>query len=226
MERNKGRNSNMVYGICTNTGGKKDGTPCSKCQNKEIQAVRASKEFVCEECGEPLQKVNGPGPKPPKWLFIILALVVIGGGIGVYFGFFRGADDHKTPDYDEPKDTVAPVVPEREGTDDTAKVGKTDNEPPKGPDLEPKPPQPKDNYNVGSDQGWYVWYGDCKDGMPHGTGRMKITQSHTIELVDITGSKITVYPGETINAMFDNGRLRGGDIIHKDGSSTTFVNNF
>lgn len=73
--------------------------------------------------------------------------------------------------------------------------------------------------------GWYTWNGDYIDGKPHGKGTMRITQRHTIELVDITGSKITVYPGETIKAMFDNGRLRAGDIIHKDGSSTTFVNN-
>ena len=73
--------------------------------------------------------------------------------------------------------------------------------------------------------GWYTWNGGYIDGKPHGKGTMKITQTYTIELVDITGSKITVYPGETIIAMFDHGRLRGGDIIHKDGSNTTFVNN-
>ena len=88
MKRNQGKNSSIVYGICTNTGGRKDGTPCIKCQNKEKQAVRASKEFVCEECGEPLTKVDPPSPKPPKWIYMILVLAVVGGGIGVYFGFF------------------------------------------------------------------------------------------------------------------------------------------
>lgn len=97
MERNQGRNANIVYGICTNTGGKKDGTPCSKCQNKEKQAIRVSKEFVCEECGEPLTKVDPPKPQPPKWLYIILALAVVGGGIGAYFGFFKGSS---TPEPD------------------------------------------------------------------------------------------------------------------------------
>ena len=67
--------------------------------------------------------------------------------------------------------------------------------------------------------------GEMTGGKPHGKGRMRITRTYTIELVDITGSKITVYPGETIDAMLDHGRIRGGDIIHKDGSSTTFVNN-
>lgn len=95
MERNKARNTQIVYGICTNTGGKKDGTACSKCQNKEKQAIRASKEFICEECGEPLTKVDPPHPKPPKWLFVVLALVVI--GVGAYFGLFKGSEKTNEP---------------------------------------------------------------------------------------------------------------------------------
>lgn len=97
MERNKARNTQIVYGICTNTGGKKDGTACSKCQNKEKQAIRASKEFICEECGEPLTKVDPPHPKPPKWLFVVLALVVIGGCVGAYLGLFKGSEKTNEP---------------------------------------------------------------------------------------------------------------------------------
>ena len=293
MERNQGRNSNIVYGICTNTGGKKDGTPCSKCQNKEKQAIRASKDFVCEECGEPLTKVDPPKVKPPKWLYAILALVIVGGGLGAYFGFFRNAE--KSEPKPEPlpyyivslsvekesitldvgnsetlkatvsttpggpyadvhvsftsdnadvaqvdtagvvraiakgETTITVVAWSPEGGADTAKVRVTVNEIlPKStpePDPIPTPKQSKKNHNGTSDQGWYTWDGGYKDGKPHGKGKMRITRTYTIELKDITGSKITVYPGETINAMLDNGRLRGGDIIHKDGSSTTFVNN-
>lgn len=91
------------------------------------------------------------------------------------------------------------------------------------PPIEPSPAPKPALKELG--HGWYTWSGNYIDGKPHGKGTMKITQTHTIDLVDITGSKITVYPGETIIAMFDHGRLRGGDIIHKDGSSTTFVNN-
>lgn len=91
------------------------------------------------------------------------------------------------------------------------------------PPIEPSPAPKPALKELG--HGWYTWSGNYIDGKPHGKGTMKITQTHTIDLVDITGSKITVYPGETIIAMFDHGRLRGGDIIHKDGSSTTFSNN-
>lgn len=375
MERNQGRNSKIVYGICTNTGGKEDGTPCSKCQNKEKQAIRASKEFICEECGAPLTKVVPPKPKLPKWIYIILALFIVGGGIGAYFGFYRGSGEESvllslnkktvvldvgdcdtliatvftqpidasvlviftsgdenvvqvgnnglvkaispgessitviaqnengiadtakinvtvnrcsddsvhlslsinkdvvtfavgnadtlkamvttTPDCPNAnvsvsftsdntnvaqvdntgvvravakgETTITVVASSPKGSADTAKVRVTVNEIlPKStpePDPIPTPKQSKKNHNGTSDQGWYTWDGGYKDGKPHGKGKMRITRTYTIELKDITGSKITVYPGETINAMLDNGRIRGGDIIHKDGSSTTFVNN-
>lgn len=125
--------------------------------------------------------------------------------------------------------TITVVASSPKGSADTAKVRVSVNEIlPKStpePDPIPTPKQSKKNHNGTSDQGWYTWDGGYKDGKPHGKGKMRITRTYTIELKDITGSKITVYPGETINAMLDNGRLRGGDIIHKDGSSTTFVNN-
>lgn len=91
------------------------------------------------------------------------------------------------------------------------------------PQPEPSPtPKPVQKEHV---YGWYTWTGSCINGQPHGKGAMKVRQTHTIDLVDITGCKITVYPGETIIAMFDHGRLCGGDIMRKDGSSTTFSNN-
>jgi DNA-directed RNA polymerase subunit RPC12/RpoP len=93
MAKNKGRNAIFNYGICTNTSGKEDGTPCSKCQNKEIQAIRATKEFVCEECGERLIKVP---PKPPiPWLKIAIAVLIIAGlATGGYF-LFRSCSSSK-----------------------------------------------------------------------------------------------------------------------------------
>lgn len=86
MARNQSRSSNIVYGICTNTSGKEDGTPCSKCQSKEKQAIRASKEFVCEECGEPLKKVEVKQPNRMLPIIIAAAVVVVGGGIGAGLG--------------------------------------------------------------------------------------------------------------------------------------------
>lgn len=87
MTKTKGRNSVINYGICTNTTGKEDGTPCSKCQKKEIQAIRSTKEFVCEECGERLMKTD-PKPPFPTWAKNIIAVVALAGLVtGGFFLF-------------------------------------------------------------------------------------------------------------------------------------------
>lgn len=95
MKKKQESRKSVVYGICTNTGGKEDGTPCSKCINKEKQAIRSSKDFVCEECGKRLTKIDY---KPPqKWpiaLSVTLAIIVF--GIGAYFAFFRVSDAEET----------------------------------------------------------------------------------------------------------------------------------
>ena len=48
------------YGICTNRDKNGEGTPCPKCESKEVQKVRAGQDFVCEECKEPLRMVPSP----------------------------------------------------------------------------------------------------------------------------------------------------------------------
>lgn len=95
MEKKQESRKAVVYGICTNTGGKEDGTPCSKCINKEKQAIRSSKDFVCEECGKRLTKIDYKSPQ--KWpiaLLVTLAIIVL--GIGAYFAFFRVSDAEET----------------------------------------------------------------------------------------------------------------------------------
>jgi len=265
----------VVYGICTNTGGKEDGTPCLKCKNKEVQAIRASKDFICEECGEPLTKIDyRPRPKWPLALLIALAVIVC--GVGAYFAFFRGYEENKSVSLTlnkesitlnvgecdtlmasvstQPIDAVVSVIfisdncniaqVDSSGVIRAISIGKTNITvvakidsvvvdtalakifvDKKAESVPPSvtPPTPIQTQKR-LDYGWYTWNGGHMDGKPHGKGTMKVTQTHTIELHDITGSKITVYPGESINALFEQGRLRGGDIIHKDGSSTTFIN--
>lgn len=86
---NNGRDRYM-YGICTNRDNG-DGKPCVKCAEKTVQQIRAGKDFVCEECGEKLTKVAPP--KTTNWPLIggIVAVVVLGGGAGAYFGL-SGSD--------------------------------------------------------------------------------------------------------------------------------------
>lgn len=76
------------YGICTNRDKGGEGTPCPKCESKEVQKVRGGQDFVCEECKEPLRMVPPPKEGPNTKLIggIIAAVVVLGGvGAGIYF---------------------------------------------------------------------------------------------------------------------------------------------
>ena len=95
------RSGNVNWGICTNTNGYDlDGEhhKCSKCENKEKQSIRVSKEFVCEECGEPLQKCKPPKPPISKGIIIaIVALLLIVGCVVAYF-LLRGSNDTNPED--------------------------------------------------------------------------------------------------------------------------------
>lgn len=74
------------YGICTNRDKGGEGTPCPKCESKEVQKVRGGQDFVCDECKEPLRMVPPPkeGPNMKMIGGIIAAVVVLGGaGIGI-----------------------------------------------------------------------------------------------------------------------------------------------
>lgn len=86
MARRNG-GDNFQYGVCTNTDFDGNGNPCPKCANKEVQKIRGSKEFVCEECGESLTKVKGgddPWWKKPIVLIAAAVLLIAGIGYGIY----------------------------------------------------------------------------------------------------------------------------------------------
>lgn len=85
------------YGICTNRDKNGEGTPCPKCESKEVQKVRGGQDLVCEECKEPLRMVPPPKEGPNMKLIggIIAAVVVLGGaGIGIALS---GGDKNETP---------------------------------------------------------------------------------------------------------------------------------
>ena len=284
----------LKKGVCKNFSN------CTLADKDEIQEVDSS-EFICKECGKPLDELSsgsggsgsGRGGYGPRILtYIIIALILIGGGVGAYFGLYRAEDDHSqpllAPDLSNPNPhavalslnktilnldagscdslvatysttpsdvdstvslsfssndtnvvqidhnglvkaiskgeaTICVIAQMEVGVADTAIVNVSVNEKNEIVTSRPNPvvtSKPKE-----FDRGWYTWDGDYSNGKEHGKGTMVVKQTYTIDLSDITGSKITVYPGEVIIAMFEHGQLRGGDIIHKDGSSTTFVNN-
>lgn len=95
MTKIQDKHAIVNWGICTNTGVMEDGKPCCmKSQNKEKQAIRSSKDFVCEECGEPLTKIPTPPPPPPWPIILCIAAVVIGLVVGGCF-LFRSCSNSK-----------------------------------------------------------------------------------------------------------------------------------
>lgn len=89
MARPKGGSARFVYGVCTNRDKDGNGTPCSMCTSKEEIKLSVRDEFVCPECGEPLQKVEKIGINPKVIAGCALAAVLLGGG-GAYFAFGGG----------------------------------------------------------------------------------------------------------------------------------------
>ncbi|MBR0170468.1 MAG: hypothetical protein IJQ14_06470 [Bacteroidales bacterium] len=212
MARNQGRNANIVYGICTNTSGKEDGTPCSKCQSKEKQAIRASKDFVCEECGEPLKKIEVKDGNKKLPIIIAAAVVVIGGGLGAFLGLSGGKDEKPVV-----VDTVTIDNPQPEVTEPEV----TEPEPVVKPEPEKaQTPKPASGFSLG----WGSYSGPMQGGKPHGVGgTIKVKQSYSIDLKDGRGTMLEVNPGETIeNTKFENGRLRAGELHRADNSRKWF----
>ena len=187
MARNQGRNANIVYGICTNTSGKEDGTPCSKCQSKEKQAIRASKDFVCEECGEPLKKIEVKDGNKKLPIIIAAAVVVIGGGLGAFLGLSGGKDEKPVV-----VDTVTIDNPQPEVTEPEV----TEPEPVVKPEPEKaQTPKPASGFSLD----WGSYSGPMQGGKPHGVGgTIKVKQSYSIDLKDGRGTMLEVNPGETI----------------------------
>lgn len=64
------------YGICTNRDKDGEGNPCPLCASKERQKLPAGRDFVCRECGEPLQKVKAPEPPIRKYKPFIIGGVI------------------------------------------------------------------------------------------------------------------------------------------------------
>ncbi|MBR1792328.1 MAG: hypothetical protein IJ764_01625 [Bacteroidales bacterium] len=215
MARNQNKSRNVNYGICTNTGGKADGTPCSKCQNKEKQAISARKDFVCEECCEPLTKTTPPSaPVNVKLIVAIVAAVaLIAGGIFLFSG--RGEADENLPLADTTVVDSATPEPIQEPAEE-AKTGEKNG----GDDKSHKTSQAPS-----IDILKYASYdGDYKNGVPHGNGgTLKFKKAYRLDLKTSNGDFLDINAGETIkNTRFRDGRLCGGNLYRNNGEQKSF----
>lgn len=252
--QNNGRNAgNVNWGICTNTSGYEvDGVQkkCSKCMNKEKQAIRASKDFVCEECGEPLTKCPAP-KKPIPWAILIAAaVVVIGGGVGAAMGIssnnkkkeaalleaqriqdsirqVREAEEQRIADSIALVNAAnqAAMDEQQRIADSIAQAEEAQRIADSIANAKKKSVRTSTGSASGSTNlGWGTYSGPMQGGKPHGVGgTIRVKSSYSIDLKDGRGSKLDVRSGETIeNTKFDNGRLRAGELHRADGTRKWF----
>jgi len=96
------------YGVCINRD--IEGKPCPKCASKEVQKIRKSQDFICDECKEPLRRVPPPKPKPPWGIIIgIIVAAIIVCGFGAYMLFFKDCNGNGKVS-DSVTKTVHPVA--------------------------------------------------------------------------------------------------------------------
>ena len=82
------------YGICTNRDKDGEGNPCPLCASKERQKLPAGRDFVCKECGEPLQKVKAPVSLFRKYKPLIIgALALVGAVLVIVLLWIPGGKD-------------------------------------------------------------------------------------------------------------------------------------
>lgn len=183
-----------LKGICKNIDG------CDLAADKTEQEAEKS-NFVCSECGKPLTQVGKPtktggdGPNKKPIILIIAALIIIGGGIGAWFGLGLGGSS-------DAQEQVIDSIPPAEVPDTVPPVD------------DPKPPVP-----VGPKFSWGKYSGPA-EGFG---GELKVTKEHSIDLGNTRGEILDVYPGDVIKqTKIKNGQLVGGFLIRTDGTRKTF----
>ncbi len=247
MARNQGKNNNVNWGICTNTSGKEDGTPCSKCQNKEKQAIRTSKEFVCEECHEPLTKI-APPKKTPWALIIGIATVAIGLVVGGYFLFssiIAKKEARQLEIQQQEKERVEDSISRAEALreaevqcrEDSLRIAKEIQLAKKQHEEDSiriadsiakakltKPVVNTGNWGTCKWKGVATYEGPMQGGKPHGGGgALKFQKPYTLDLKDGVGGKLEIKAGENVrNSKFNNGELIQGELQRNDGTHKWF----
>lgn len=235
---------NVMWGICTNTNGydhEGEHRKCSKCMNKEKQAIRAGRDFVCEECQMPLTKTTPPPQTNMKLIIIIAAaVVVIGGGIGAWLGLSGGdkkaqeeaarLDSIRVADSIRQAaiaDSIAAAAAEDEAARQAAiadSIRIADSIAAASKAAQTQPSATPRVTSGGARLPYGSYNGPMQGGKPHGVGgTINVSSSYQLDLKDGRGSTLDLRPGDKIaNTKFENGRLRSGELQRTDGTRKWF----
>lgn len=203
-KKGRGETPNIKWGICINTNGyEKDGSfhKCAKCVNKEKQAIRPTKDFVCEECGEPLLECAPPRPVFPwKQVLCVVAIVIVAAAAFLVFRQCRST---------EPQPLGEPVI-DSEATDslpeldDTAAISETPVV--VGNEKNDKGTKTRHDNNGVRETAFGMFDGDWDYD---NNASIKVTRQHTFFLKNAAQSTITVYPGDRLTSC----RIRDGILL-------------
>lgn len=196
-------------GICKNPD-------CDMCMSREIQEIEPGEDFICADCGVPLQEVNekkaggsnGGGNKSVMMIIIAVAvLAVIGACAWFFMGSGTGGNDgaDSTAVVVEKVEEVAVVSGATQApaaTDGTATTGSTAG---------------ASSKSVTMQYGKYE--GPVSGGQPNGIGgTFTFTTSYTLDLKDGYGNTVDLNAGDKIiDTKFEDGCLQQGEIHFADG---------
>ena len=241
MSRKNESGSGYLYGICTNRDKDGNGTHCSKCDSKEIQKIRSSKDFVCEECGEKLMKTEAPDEGGNSRLYAIIAAVVIVIAVIVGFILFGGSGNQtELKDSTEQvlvvdSDSIRKAQAEQDSirainqaridslrNDSIAKAEAEKNR--KGGNNKAAPISKPANGSMSTgtkDLGYAVYRGSLKNGKPDGVnGRLTFKTQHVIDSKDPKARVAEAGDyviGEFVDGHLVQGRWYGADNTLKSG---------
>ena len=222
-----------IKGICKNFDN------CTKADANEVQEVKST-EFVCAECGKPLEEVYGSGPGTStdpnggKKLPLIIggAVILAGLGAGGYFltsgnkdkkaeaerAAFVADSLRKAAEAQRIADSISfaeaqQKAEEQRIADSIAAATKT------------KPSQGQSTQTSSSNWNGVATYdGPMQGGKPNGFGgTLTFKSNYQLDLKDGNGTKLDIKAGETIvSTKFENGKLRQGELRRKDGTRKWF----
>lgn len=215
-------------GKCTNIDG------CDKAFNNEIQEVD-SMNFVCEECGKPLEELN---EKPKKEIpfkrigficgFIIVIFLLVLGGVKMLSGS-NPPDESVQPDITDTnlEDTTNSSKPiDSDKTHDTiVKETIVHDTVVKKEDKIIISPSPTQQNNGELNLGYFIYNGPILNGKAHGSGgTLRFTRSYTIDLKQLSGEKVEVNSGDRmVDVTMNNNRLISG-LLKMQNGDTRWIN--
>lgn len=225
-----------IKGICKNFDN------CTKADANEVQEVEST-EFVCAECGKPLEEVYGSGPgtstdpKGRKKLPLIIggAVILAGLGAGGYFltsgnkdkkaeaeRMERIADSLRLAKEAENQQRIADSISFAEAQMKAEQQRIADSI--AAANQKPTQAQSSQTNSSTNWNGVATYSGPMQGGKPNGFGgTLTFKSNYQLDLKDGNGTKLDIKAGETIvNTKFENGKLRQGELRRKDGTRKWF----